>query len=213
MFAILLLAAVVVSPNPSPPPLRTISNVHVREVCTALREKIRPSLAGMFADDDLSGQGQQLLNRLSLDAEQDYIGDMGGAGARVAMDNMRVETIANGMAANIQSIQKLLDGAVYRGTNDPDRVALAAVTAQLQQILAQQKTELNILSFVAYSNNGRYLQGKLDPIGGNGAPPSTYQREAAPLTLPQLLALQRKAVHDAEAQASGAMAPLIAACR
>ncbi|HEY9180814.1 MAG TPA: hypothetical protein VIO32_08840 [Candidatus Baltobacteraceae bacterium] len=212
MLISVLLAAIAVSPQPSPSPLRTITEVHVRAVCTVVREELEPAMNGMLADDRLTDRGQQLLNRLGTDAQNDYIGDMGGAGGRVSMDNLRVETIANGMASNIEKIQKLLDKAKDVPTRSNEQDALAAARL-LQEAVAQQKAEVNILSFVAYSNNGRDLQGKLDPTGGNALPPSTYQREAPALTLPEILLERRKATHEAELQAAGALAPLIAECR
>lgn len=207
-----LLAAVVLSPAPSPTPLRTITEVHVRAVCTVVREEIEPAMKEMLTDDQLTDNGQQLLNRLTTDAQKDYLSDMGGAGGRVIMDNMRVENIVNGMASNIEKIENLL-GEVENGrTHGASSDAVEAVRL-LQGVMAQEKAELNILSFVAYSNNGRALQGKLDPTGGDRLPPSTYQREGPALTLPELLLERRRATHDAEMQAAGAVNPLIEECR
>lgn len=211
MLLSLVIAAFGVSPIPSPTPLRTITTVHVRAVCTVVREELEPAMKNMLIDDQLTDNGQQLLNRLNTDAQNDYISDMGGAGGRVAMDNMRVENIVNGMASNIGKIESLLGKAEGARTHSADSNAAAAMQS-LREVLAQQKAELNILSFVAYSNNGRDLQGKLDPTGGTGLPPSTYQREGPPLTLPRILSERRKATQDAEMQAAGTLNPLLAEC-
>lgn len=211
---VLFLLAALAAPVPSPTPLRTITNVRVRAMCTVLRENVKPALRGMIANDELAAEGQQILNRLGLEAQTEYAGDLGGAGPGNAMDNVRTGSIVSGLVANIEKIEKLLDENRYGVGESADSASLAAVRARLQDVLTQQKAELNTLSFVAYSNDGNDVLQRKSPIGlAHEPPPPSLMKQAQPLTLPDMLLEQRKAVNEVERQASDALAPVIAACR
>lgn len=209
---VLFLLAALAAPAPSPTPLRTITNIRVRAMCTVLRENVKPALRGMIANDELAAEGQQILNRLGLEAQSEYAGDLGGAGN--AMDNVRTGNIVSGLVANIEKIEKLLDESRYRIGDSADAASLATVRARLQDVLTQQKAELNTLSLVAYSNEGNDVLQRKSPTGlAKEPPPPSLMKQAPPLTLPDVLLEQRNAVNEVERQASDALAPVIDACR
>ena len=214
MHALFLVAALAAQPQPSSTPLKTIVNIRSREMCTVLRENFAPAIAGVLANDKLASEGQALLNRLGSDAQDEYADDLGGAGAAASMDNLRVENIVSGLVANIAKLDELLDGAQYRGSEQSDAATVAAARSRLEAVLAQQKAELNVLSFVTYSNQGRDLQEKRDPTGSAfNTPPPSLQSDIPPVALPHLLAVLRTIERGAEDAASRALTPIIQTCR
>lgn len=212
MQAIFLAAALAAAPSPAP--LKTIVNVHSRDLCTVLREKLGPAIGGILANDTLTRQGQAVMERLVTDSKSEYAGALGGEGSVGVMDNMRIENDVSGLVANIGKIEKILDGATYRGQDAADAAAFEAARARLNDVLAKQKAELNILSFVAFSNQGRDLQAMQDPTGGAfNPPPPSLQADMTPVALPQQMRVMLADVQRAESVATQVLTPIIQSCR
>lgn len=213
MHTLLLVAVLAANPQPSPTPLRTIVNIRSREMCTVLREKLAPAVGGVLANDQLARDGQAVMNRLGSDAQNEYADDLGGAGAASSMDNLRMENVVAHLVSNIEKIEKLLDNAAYRGKDDTDAGAVAAVRRRLQTVLTEQKAELNVLAYVTYSNQGRDVQAKKDPTGGAfHTPPPSAQADITPAALPEQLQVLREHVGGGEDAVSKALRPIIDAC-
>lgn len=214
MYSLLLVAALAENPQPSPAPLKTIINIHSRAMCTVLREKLAPAVGGVLANDNLAGEGQVVLNRLSADASNENADDLGADGASSSMDNLRIENVVSGLVANIEKIDAALDDASYRGKDDSDAAAIDSARARLKDVLDKQKAELNVLSYVTYSNQGTSLwhAHSLIPLANATSPPS-MERDPLPVALPERLRALRGMERRAEDDATQALAPIIAACR
>lgn len=208
----LLLALAIANPTPSPA-IKTIITVHSRELCTVLRQRLAPAIGGLLANDRLVAQGQTILNRWGSDARGEYAADLGGAGALSSIDDLRAENVVGALVANIEKIEKLLDDSKYRGTDNGDAAMLESVRTSLRTVLAQQKAELNILSFVAFSNQGQDLQARYDPTGGTGKPPPSLQADITPVVLPKELYVARQSAQKGENDAAVVITPLIQTCR
>lgn len=213
MHMLLLLAALASAPQPSPTPLKTIVNIHSREMCTVLHENLAPAIGGVLANDSLVASSQIAMNRLGGDAVNEAAGGMGGAGVAATMDTMRMQNLVTELVQNIEKIEKILADSKYRGKDESDAAALAAVNSRLETVLAQQKYELNLLSFIVYSNQGTDLMARQDPTGGIGQPPPSMQADITPLSAPQQLFEVRKAVRHSEDDAAAAVMPIIRACK
>lgn len=208
-----LILAAVIAAQPSLTPLKTIVNIRSREMCDVLRESIAPAVAGVLANDKLAAQGQAVLDRLQGDAVNESSDGMGGAGADVSMDDFRAQNIVSGLVANIDKLEGILRDTQYRGNNGADASSIAAVRSRLEGVIAGQKAELNLISFVTYSNEGRSVKAKQDPTGGYSAPPPSLQPGITPFALPQQLQLLRAGVQRAEDDATKVLWPVIAACK
>lgn len=183
-------------------------------MCTVLRENFAPAIGGVLANDKLAGEGQAVLNRLGADAKNEYADDLGGAGAASSMDNLRVENVVSGLAANIEKIEKILDDAAYRGKDDSDAAAIATARARLESVLTQQKAELNVLSYVTYSNQGTSLWHAHSNMPlAFGASPNSMEPDPVPVALPEQLRALRGMEQHAEYDATQALAPIIEACK
>ncbi len=207
----LFLAVALANPSPSPVP-QTIITVQSRELCSLMRERLTPAIGGLLANDHVVAQAQTVLEHWRNDARQEYGDDVGGSGAAFAMDNLRAENAVSGLVANIEKIQQLLDGAQFRGANREDASRFEAARSRLQAVLAEQKAELNLLSFVSATNQARDLQAKGDPTGGIGRPPASLAVDVTPVSLPQQLYLARLATQQREIDATDAIAPITETC-
>lgn len=213
MHVLLLLAALAANPQPSPTPLKTIVNIRSREICTVLRENLAPAIGGLLANDKLTIEGQVLLNRLGGDAQGEYADDLGGEGSVTSMDNERIGNVVSAMVANIERIERLLSQASYRGKDQTEGAAFDEARSGLERVLARQKDELNILSFVTVSNEGNSVLAKRDPTGGVGRPGPSEQADLTPVTLPKALWTVRQVVRRTENDAAPAVSHIVEVCR
>ena len=211
----LVIALLSPSPAPNSAPLKTIMTIQSRAMCAQLRQQIGPAIGGLLANDHLASEGQVLLGRITGDSINEVADDEGGAGAKVSMDNLKIENIVGGMVANIARLEKMLSvsGATPPpGSQDAEMIVLAR--ERLTSVIAAQKAELNVLSYVWDSNAGRDLQFKKDPTGGaHGNAPLSELPQTPPVALPQSLWLDRQRTRVLEGQASRVVNEMISSCK
>lgn len=214
MVAFVLLAALSGVPQPSPAPLKTIVTIQAHEPCSVLRERLEPAIGGLLENDKLSREGQAVMNHLTFDSKGEYADDLGGMGAQVSMDNMRMENVVSAMVHNIERIDSQLSALPKGGTQPGVSALVEAARDRLQHVLAMQRTELNVLSFTVGSNESNDVLAKKSQIGlAWGNSPDSMQSEPDPVSLPERLEKLRAAVARTEDDAGRAIAPLIRMCR
>lgn len=199
----LAVAAALTQPAPSPTPLKTIGSVRASATCTMLREDVGQAIAGILANDGLVEQGRLMLYKVRHDgiAAPLGVGWTGGAGPASALDDVQMNDLVGVIAKNIERIELLLQKA---GSKD---VRLNAARTHLERVVAEQRSELNILSGNVTSNESADLQSRTAL-----APASESQRPVR-LSLAEELSAKQSASKQTEIDAALTVKPLIDACR
>jgi hypothetical protein len=183
--------AICVSPSPTPAQRSTTPPVIIRVratlLCSGLRDKIAPSVAGLSVNDKIISQGETMMTKLRADAITDPRGNsgVGGAGSSSEMDDFQMASLVQALSKNLQRIETMLsdqDAFPARATNG-DEEALDNAKDKLEVVAANQRQILNILSEIVESNKANDLLSKCDPVDcpGGGSTPSR-------LSLPKALA-------------------------
>jgi hypothetical protein len=127
-------------PSPQPSPLKQIIDVKSRSLCTALRDNVAVSLAGLISNDSNIDIGRKAMMKMGGDEVK---GSTAGK-----MDALVGENVVGSIVHNLVLIdQKLNDPERFPANpkTDDDRLALQ-VKAQLQAIEDAQKLQLNVLN-------------------------------------------------------------------
>jgi hypothetical protein len=191
VLAAMTAVAICVTPSPTPTQLSTppplIIRVRASLLCSGLRERIAPSVAGLSVNDKIISQGQLMMAKLRADAITDPRGDsgVGGASSSSEMDDFQMTSLVQALSKNLRRIEAMLnDPAIFpaRARND-DEEALDNAKYELEVVATYQRQILNILSTTLESNKANDLLSKCDPVdcpGGGPTPPR--------LSLPKALA-------------------------
>lgn len=160
----LLLSVVLASPSPQPV-LKTIVTVHSSPFCSALTTSVKPALFGLMRNDQLIGLGRSALAAGSADTK--YGGTPASSfnaqsaatwspsSGDTAMLNSRQRQIAAALEHNIETIDTLLANPkqfVAAPIGD-EQGTLATIKSQLNAVLNQQRTAVNILAGTADSSD------------------------------------------------------------
>lgn len=122
--------------QPSPAPsLKQIIEVRSRSpLCTELREKIGPALAGLLQNDVATARGVQELNAMQHDAGEGWFG----------MDQLHLENDISAIVRNLDVVDRLLADEPSEGRNPDDTKAIAEMKAKLRAVADSQRAVLNI---------------------------------------------------------------------
>lgn len=144
--------AVAAAPKPAATPLKTISHVYSKRLCTGLRRSIAPAVGRVLQNDRVMQTSRPLFQSFVKNSSS-------GSQAGTDMDVMRLEQLINPMVKNTQEIERLLNDSVYprNPQNDEDK-QLLIMRAQLQAVLAQQKQALDLISGFVDTQNMAELQ-------------------------------------------------------
>lgn len=134
-----LAVAVAASPSPEASPLKQIIEVHSRQFCTTLTQRVEPAIAGLMKNDALIEHGRGGLLRTSADA-------LAGSAA-VNMDKLGIRNVALAMTHNIQVIDGILDDPARfpKSPSSNDDRAADGIKVQLLNIAQRQQTVVNAM--------------------------------------------------------------------
>lgn len=140
------------APKPAATPLKTISHVYSKRLCTALRRSIGPAVGHVLQNDRAMQISRPLFDSFVKNSNT-------GSQAGTDMDVMRLERLVDPMVKNTQAIEHLLNDSVYprHPQSDEDRQVLA-MRAQLEVVLAEQKHALDLISGFVDTQNMAELQ-------------------------------------------------------
>jgi hypothetical protein len=127
-------------PSPQPSPLKEIIDVKSRALCSALRDNVAISLAGLISNDANIDVGRKAVTKMAADQIK---GSTAGK-----MDALVGENVVGSIVHNLVLIdQKLNDPQRFPADPKTDDERLATqVKAQLQAIEDAQKLQLNVLN-------------------------------------------------------------------
>lgn len=140
MWTTLVLAAALATPSPAATPPKTITHLHVSPLCTGLRQNIGPAIGKVLDNDKAIAASRPLL--------RSYVKNVATSSARKDLDVSRLERLIGPLVQNTNAIEKLLaDPYVFPKVpiSDSDK-QLLAIRAYLQQVVAQQKNALDVIS-------------------------------------------------------------------
>lgn len=142
-------------PTPQPSPLKEIIDVKSRALCTALRDNVAISLAGLISNDANIDVGRKAMMKMANDQIK---GSTAGH-----MDALVGENVVGSIVHNLVLIdQKLDDPARFPADPKTDDERLAAqVKAQLQAIEDAQKRQLNALYGTIDTDNMNTMQHEM----------------------------------------------------
>lgn len=168
LVAALLIAAV--APSPGPSPLKTIERVRVQRLCVGLKRSVYPAVGRVLQNDKLIGQSRPLF--------RDYVKESASRNqGAVDLDVMRLERAIDPLVKNTQAIEALLNDPIYsvrvRSASDQD---LLDMRAGLQEVLAQQKQALDLIS--GFTNTQQL--GELQQEGNDYPSVSAPGRQSSP---------------------------------
>lgn len=170
MIPSIALAVALAMPAPAATPLRTITHVHVSPLCTGLRRNIGPAIGKVLQSDHYIAQSRPLF--------RNYVQAESTGSASKDLTVSRLETLIRPLVQNSDAIEKLLnDPYVFPrvAISDSDR-QLLEMRAQLQQIDAQQKNALDVISgFVSTQQLGELQTEGMDLLKRIAAPSDIAQ--------------------------------------
>jgi hypothetical protein len=151
-----LLLQIVPSPQPSPQPspLKQIIEVKSRTLCSALRDNVAVSLAGLMKNDRIIEVGRNALRTMGEDKV---------TGSTSHMASLAAENVVGSMVHNLAVIDsELNDPARFPKTpRSSDEHLADTLKAQLQAIEDQQKIELNVLNGTIQTDDLNSMQHDL----------------------------------------------------
>jgi hypothetical protein len=189
MWTTIVMAAALATPAPAATPPKTIIHLKVSPLCTGLRQNIGPAIGKVLQNDKTIAQSRPLL--------RGYVKAAATNSASKDLQVARVERLITPLVNNTAAIEKLLnDPFVFPRfpISESDR-KLLEIRAYLQQVVAQQKRALDVISgFVDTEQLGQMQQAGMDalkltntreiPNAQGGSGPSSAQAAGAAPTPP-----------------------------
>jgi hypothetical protein len=162
-------------PSPQASPLKEIIDVKSRTLCTALRDNVAISLAGLMSNDANIDVGRKAMQKMAADQIE---GSKAGQ-----MDALVGENVVGSIVHNLVLIdQKLNDLQRFPANAKTDDERLEAqVKAQLLAIEDAQKRQLNALNGTIETANMNTMQSDM-PAGQSIASGSIARGPEKPLT-------------------------------
>lgn len=137
MLAAFLLAALSV-PTPAPPetPLKQIIRVTSRPLCSAIRDRIGPSVAALLQNDDAIANGTHYIFEMGRDEGRPWM----------QIDKLRLENDVSKIVENLEAVDRLLQARPQDAAADgTDRATVDRLEANLRKAADAQRAELNVL--------------------------------------------------------------------
>lgn len=187
-----VLIAALATPQPSPPPLKTISHVRSTPFCTALRENIGHAVGALAANKTVIGNGKSILLRMAHDQVSRT-----SPGLVIDMDMVKIDRVVGAMVKNVELTDRALSDLkrIPASPKTEEERRLAQMRDQLRAVEERQKFALNVFSGMYESYSSNELQGKADAMAGatgpdNVKPPDLSAQGGpdmgAPVVLPPL---------------------------
>lgn len=197
------------SPQPSPSPLKTITHVRSSPLCTTLRENVGQAVKALIENNAAIGQSKSLFLKMARDKVSSVHGNL-----VMDLDVQRLGPLMDEIAQNLDNARTLLSDSRRFPTpprTEDDR-QLAEMQRELGAIVDRQNEALNILSGTYYSYNGNRLNGHGDGMAkhdGTGVPVDDPKRET-PIVLPPIRSADAlPAPNISEFQAASAKPPSV----
>jgi hypothetical protein len=190
MWTTFVLAAALATPAPPATPPKTIIHERVSPLCTGLRQNIGPAIGKLLQNDATIAQSRPLL--------RGYVKAAATNSAAKDLQVSRIERLISPLVKNTAAIEKLLaDPYVFprAAVSESDR-QLLQIRGYLQQVVAQQKNALDVISgFVQTEQLGQLQQEGSDiyqkivatreiPAAQGGSGPESAQAAGAAPTPP-----------------------------
>lgn len=151
-----LLTAMVSPPAPQPSPPKTIITVHSSEFCTYLVLAVRPALVGLMRNDQLIDLGRSALVAGDRDVKfggapvssfnQQGAAHWTASEGDIMLLDARQRQLTAAIAQNMEMVQTVLENPNAPKPGGDDKAKLAAIRAQLDLILREQRTATNIIA-------------------------------------------------------------------
>jgi hypothetical protein len=141
-----IVLAFALTPQPTASPLKQIVEVHSRQLCQTLTERVEPAVVGLMKNDQIIEEGRRGLKKTAADAV---------AHASQTMDYFALANIAYALTRNLATIDGILDDPA-RFSSQPktsDERLAADIKAQLLNLVTRQKVVLNALYGVVETAN------------------------------------------------------------
>lgn len=134
LLAVVLLGLAVQTPAPAASPLKEIIRVTAKPLCTAIRERIGPSVAALLENDDAIAQGTHFIFEMGRDEGRPWM----------QMDKLHLENDISKLVRNLEVVDSILD-AKQTDANGSDRYTIEQLQRRLRAIADTQRAELNVL--------------------------------------------------------------------
>jgi hypothetical protein len=178
-----VLLAALSTPQPQPPPLKTITHIRSSPFCTTLRENVGQTVKALIRNNIAFGQAKSLFLKMAHDrvtsADRTMVTDLNVQG---------LGPLIGAIAQDLSQSNALLNDArrFSAKPNSADERELAEIRRELRAIVDRQNEALNVLSGTYFSYNGNRLMGRGDGMAkgdGSGVPVDDPQHET-PIVVP-----------------------------
>ena len=152
MLVALSIAWVLAVPSPAPAePLKTIGHVKTRALCSAMRERLGPSIAALLQNDATIHDGTQQLFYMDRDGGTQWL----------EMDKLRLENDVEEIVRNLDVTYKLIEVATAEEAKaeGTDRETIERLKDKLRAVADSQRAELNTLDGRLESEQAAQLSG------------------------------------------------------
>jgi hypothetical protein len=203
MIGVLLLAALLAqssaSPQPEASPLKEITHVTARPLCTVIHDTIGPSVAALMENDESLTQGIKVLQRR---AQLDRLGPL--------MGTLHIENDVSRVVHNLNAIDSLLKDSPDAAKNEgSDHDSIELLKQKIRLVTAAEQSELNLLDGTVQADQTYHLaqagnstglmttgQSSMDPAVDPSQSVATMLRPVQPLDAMHLagIALYRAAI-------------------
>ncbi len=166
-------------PSPKPTPLKTIKHVYsTSRLCTGLRRSVGPAVGRVLQNDKTIATSRPLF--------QDFVKNSATSSeGGKQMDVERLEGLISPLVNNTQAIEQLLNDPIFarKPANDNDK-QLLLLRAHLEQILAEQKRALDLVSGFVDTEQLGQLQSEGHQYDSAITGTGTTQNQTKPSTSP-----------------------------
>jgi hypothetical protein len=136
LFAILSTLLVMQTPEPAASPPKEIIRVTSRPLCSAIRDRIGPSVAALLENDAFAGDGMHYIFEMGRDEGRPWM----------QIDKLHLENDISKIIRNLEVIDGLLRSeAADEAADGSDHTAIERLKAKLRQVAHAQRAGLNVL--------------------------------------------------------------------
>jgi hypothetical protein len=134
--ALVLTALAAQTPAPAESPLKEIIRVTSRPLCTAIRDRIGPSVAALLENDDAIANGTHYVFEMGRDEGHPWM----------QMDKLHLENDISKIVRNLEAIDRLLRTESSDAAADgSDHATVDDLKSKLRKVADSQRSELNVL--------------------------------------------------------------------
>lgn len=158
--SLLAVVTATASPSPEPTTLKTIEHERTTQFCTALGSTVRPALAALMQNDRLIERGRGAFVAAGYQVTHGGVPDGGGFNGVVGppqweqsdpdtiIVQMQQRALAKNLEDNVDAVDTMLAGKkpFTAVPSDEDRAKLMTIASQLNDVISEQRTAVNIVS-------------------------------------------------------------------